>query len=61
MAKQTRTVVIDGEFVRREAAEAVRTFFRPLVSAYNLVLEASTPAPRHPPGSPSERPRPTSD
>jgi hypothetical protein len=52
MAKQPRTVVLDANFVRQEAAEAVRTFFRPVVGAYNLVLEASNPAPR-PPSAPT--------
>jgi hypothetical protein len=38
-----RTVVLDGKFVRREASEAVRTFFRPVIGTYNLVREASKP------------------
>ena len=42
-----RTVILDGEFVRREASEAVRTFFRPVIGTYNLVREASTPGSVH--------------
>ena len=41
-----RTVKIDGDFVRREAAEAVRTFFKPVVGTYQLVVEASNPPTR---------------
>lgn len=36
-------VVIDRDFVREEAAEAVRTFFRPVVGAYNFVRRTSDP------------------
>ena len=52
-----RTVVLDGKFVRREASEAIRTFFRPVIGAYNLVREASTPDnPRRDPKAPVKRP-----
>jgi hypothetical protein len=40
---KSRTVVLDGKFVRHEAAEAVRTFFRPVIGTYNLVRDASNP------------------
>jgi hypothetical protein len=41
--RKTRTVVLDGNFVRREAAEAVHTFFRPVIGAFEFVREASNP------------------
>jgi hypothetical protein len=40
---KSRTVVLDGKFVRREASQAVRTFFRPVIGTYNLVRDASNP------------------
>jgi hypothetical protein len=44
MAKQkTAEVELNGDFVRHEAAEAVRTFFRPIVGTYNFVVRASNP------------------
>jgi hypothetical protein len=41
--RKSNTVVLDGKFVRREASDAVRTFFRPVVGAYHLVRDASNP------------------
>jgi hypothetical protein len=44
MAKQQeRTVKLDSNFVRHEAAEAVRTFLKPVVGTYHLVRDASNP------------------
>jgi hypothetical protein len=44
MAKHAeRTVELNGDFLRREAAEAVRTFFKPVLGTYHLVVEASNP------------------
>lgn len=40
---EQKTVVLDGKFVRREASQAVRTFFRPVVGAYKLVRDVSNP------------------
>ncbi|HZZ89683.1 MAG TPA: hypothetical protein VFE13_15255 [Caulobacteraceae bacterium] len=34
---------MNGDFLRREAAEAVRTFFKPVLGTYHLVVEASNP------------------
>jgi hypothetical protein len=36
-------VVLDGNFVRQEATEAVRTFFRPVIGAFEFIREASNP------------------
>lgn len=45
MAKhKAAEVELNGDFVRREATEAVRTFFRPVVGAYNFVVRASNPS-----------------
>ncbi len=41
--RKTRTVVLDGKFIRREATEAVHTFFRPVIGTFELVREASNP------------------
>jgi hypothetical protein len=46
--RKSRTVLLDSQFVRREASEAVRTFFRPVIGTYNLVREASDPDKRGP-------------
>jgi hypothetical protein len=44
MAKHKEAEVeLNGDFVRREATEAVRTFFRPVVSTYNFVVRTSNP------------------
>jgi hypothetical protein len=38
-----KMVVLDGKFVRQEATQAVRTFFRPVLGAYKLVRDVSNP------------------
>jgi hypothetical protein len=43
---KSQMVEIDGAFIRHEAAEAVRNFFRPVVATYNFVLRTSDPGPR---------------
>ena len=45
---KSQMVEIDGAFIRHEAAEAVRNFFRPVVATYNFVLRTSDPGPRTP-------------
>ena len=41
--RKPHMVIIDRDFVREEATEAVRTFFRPVVGAYNFVRRTSDP------------------
>jgi len=38
--RKNNTVILDGKFVRQEASEAVRTFFRPVVGAYRDSIQA---------------------
>lgn len=46
--RKPQMVVIDRNFIREEAAQAARTFFRPVVGAYNFVRRTSDPdAPPH--------------
>lgn len=45
---KSQMVEIDGAFIRHEAAEAVRNFFRPVFATYNFVLRTSDPGPRRP-------------
>lgn len=60
MAKhKAAEVELNGDFVRREATEAVRTFFKPVVGTYNFVVRTSNPSirPDHVVLTPNTKPK----